>query len=152
MWSLKMFYLNAVLVCLSSPWSFFSKNEDLIRKQFTIYKFWTQKRKSKFLRDNSKSWHSSDEEFPIPFVNYLNLNKIDNLMLPFSLNFDVGCDFFGYKRCFLDFKDFDIRFFTCPRTSQLEKVTCPEQQMYDSDNTDNWFRHPWCSPILEPKT
>jgi len=34
-------------------------------------------------------------------------------------------------------------FFNCPRTSQLEKITCPEQQMYDSDNTDNWFRHPW---------
>jgi len=57
---------------------FFSKNEDLIRKQFTIYTFWSQKRKSKFLRDNSKSWHSSDEENPISFVNYLNLNKIDN--------------------------------------------------------------------------
>ena len=28
-------------------------------------------------------------------------------------------------------------FFTCPRTSQLEMITCPEQQMYDSDNTDN---------------
>jgi len=32
-------------------------------------------------------------------------------MLPFSLNFDVGCDFFGYKRCVLDLKHFDIRFF-----------------------------------------
>jgi len=56
-------------------------------------------------------------------------------MFPF-FNFDVGFDFFGYKRCFLDFKHFDIRFFTFPRTSQLEKVTCLEQQMYDSDNTD----------------
>jgi len=31
-------------------------------------------------------------------------------------------------------------FFTCPRTSQLEKVSCPEQQMDSTDNTDNWFR------------
>jgi len=31
-------------------------------------------------------------------------------MFPFSFNFDVGCDFFGNKTCFLDFKPFDIRF------------------------------------------
>ena len=29
------------------------------------------------------------------------------------------------------------------RTSQMEKVSCPEQEMFDTDNTDNWFHHPW---------
>jgi len=33
----------------------------------------------------------------------------------------------------------------------MEKINCPEQQMYDSDNKDNWFRHPW-SPDNIPLT
>jgi len=37
------------------------------------------------------------------------------------------------------------------RTSQLENVTCPEQQLYDSDNTDNWFRHP-CKVVFISKS
>jgi len=45
-----------------------------------------------------------------------------------------------------------IRYFSLVhRQSQLEKITCPEYQMYDSDNTDNWFRHPCylhCLPHL----
>ena len=58
-------------------------------------------------------------------------------MFPFLFNFDVGCDLFGYKNCYCTLNTLASDFFTCPRTSQLEKVTCPEHQMYDSDNTDN---------------
>ena len=49
-------------------------------------------------------------------------------MLPFSFNFDVGCDFFRNKRFLWALKTLTSEFFTCPQTSQLEKITCPEQQ------------------------
>jgi len=61
-------------------------------------------------------------------------------MLPFSFN--LAPTFSEIKGVFWTFNTLTSDIVTCPRASQLEKVTFLEQQMYDSDNTDNWFRHP----------
>jgi len=42
------------------------------------------------------------------------------------------------------FRHIEVRVFSLVHVQvNWKEITCPEQQKYDSDNADNWFRHPW---------
>ena len=56
------------------------------------------------------------------------------ILLPFYIQ---RFEFFSEIELYFTVNNKTSEFFTCPQTSHLEKVTCPKQEMYDSDDTDN---------------